>query len=131
MKHIMNVLKNEIFNQHSLVEGLVKKVAISQESYLKERSNESLFNIWSENVKDLQKTESNIRYLRSAYATICNACEVEPMTVDEIMAEKKVRETKKAERKEKKAAIKEAKMKLQAKVPSNSPQPKGKDEEGK
>ena len=131
MKHIMNVLKNEIFNQHSLVEGLVKKVAISQESYLKERSNESLFNIWSENVKDLQKTESNIRYLRSAYATICNACEVEPMTVDEIMAEKKVRETKKAERKEKKAAIKEAKMKLQAKVPSNTLQPKGKDEEGK
>lgn len=131
MKHIMNVLKNEIFNQHSLVEGLVKKVAISQESYLKERSNEALFNIWSESVKDLQKTESNIRYLRSAYATICNACEVEPMTVDEIMAEKKVRETKKAERKEKKAAIKEAKMKLQAKVPSNTPQPKGKDEEGK
>lgn len=127
----MNVLKNEIFNQHSLVEGLVKKVAISQESYLKERSNEALFNIWSESVKDLQKTESNIRYLRSAYATICNACEVEPMTVDEIMAEKKVRETKKAERKEKKAAIKEAKMKLQAKVPSNTPQPKGKDEEGK
>lgn len=106
MKHIMNVLKNEIFNQHSLVEGLVKKVAISQESYLKERSNESLFNIWSENVKDLQKTESNIRYLRSAYATICNACEVEPMSVDEIMAEKKVRETKKAERKARKAEVK-------------------------
>ena len=91
MKHIMNVLKNKIFNQHSLVEGLVKKVAISQESYLKERSNESLFNIWSENVKDLQKTESNIRYLRSAYATICGACGVEPLT---------------AERKERKSATK-------------------------
>ena len=102
MKHIMNVLKNEIFNQHSLVEGLVKKVAISQESYLNDRSNESLFNIWSENVKDLQKTESNIRYLRSAYATICSACGVEPMTVEEIVGEKKVRETKKAERKERK-----------------------------
>jgi len=109
MKHIMNVLKNEIFNQHSLVEGLVKKVAISQESYLKERSNEALFNIWSESVKDLQKTESNIRYLRSAYATICNACGVEPMTVDEIMSEKKVRETKKAERKERKERKSEVK----------------------
>ncbi len=131
MKHIMNVLKNEIFNQHSLVEGLVKKVAISQESYLNERSNEALFNIWSESVKDLQKTESNIRYLRSAYATICGACEVEPMTIDEIMAEKKVKETKKAERMEKKAAIKEAKMKLTNKAASSTPQPKGKDEEGK
>ena len=106
MKHIMNVLKNEIFNQHSLVEGLVKKVAISQESYLKERSNESLFNIWSENVKDLQKTESNIRYLRSAYATICGACGVEPLTVEEIVSERTARETKKAERKERKSATK-------------------------
>ena len=96
MKHIINILKNEIFKQFSSVDDLVKKVAISQESYLKDRSNESLFNIWSENVKDLQKTESNVRYLRSAYATICNACEVEPLTVEEIVAEKTARTAKRA-----------------------------------
>lgn len=99
MKHIINILKNEIFKQFSSIDGLVKKVAISQESYLKDRSNESLFNIWSENVKDLQKTESNVRYLRSAYATICNACEVEPLSVEEIVAEKTARTAKKAARK--------------------------------
>ena len=101
----MNVLKNEIFKQHSSINGLVKKVAVSQESYLKNRSNEALFNIWSENVKDLQKVESNVRYLRSAYATICNACEVEPMTVEEIVAEKNGKAVKKAERKERKTVV--------------------------
>jgi hypothetical protein len=99
MKHIISILKNEIFKQFSSIDGLVKKVAISQESYLKDRSNESLFNIWSENVKDLQKTESNVRYLHSAYATICNACEVEPLSVEEILAEETARAAKKAARK--------------------------------
>lgn len=88
MKQIINVLKNEIFNQNQESEELVKKVTISQESYLKDRSNEALFNIWSDNVKQLQKVESNMRYLKSAYATICNACEVEPMSVEDIVAEK-------------------------------------------
>ena len=107
MKHIMNVLKNEIFKQHSSINGLVKKVAVSQESYLKNRSNEALFNIWSENVKDLQKVESNVRYLRSAYATICNACEVEPLSVEEILAEKDARVAKKAAKKDKQPKAKD------------------------
>lgn len=111
MKHIINILKNEIFKQFSSIDGLVKKVAISQESYLKDRSNESLFKIWSENVKDLQKTESNVRYLRSAYATICNACEVEPMTVEEIVAEKKI--------KAQKRALNKVKQKEESKVKEN------------
>ena len=106
MKHILNVLKNEIFNLHNTINDLVKKVTVSQESYLKDRSNETLFNNWSEKVKDLQKSESDMRYLRSAYATICTACEVEPMTVEEIVSERTARETKKVERKERKAAIK-------------------------
>ena len=106
MKHILNVLKNEIFNLHNTINDLVKKVTVSQESYLKDRSNEALFNNWSEKVKDLQKSESDMRYLRSAYATICTACEVEPMTVEEIVSERTARETKKVERKERKAAIK-------------------------
>lgn len=88
MKHIINVLKNEIFNQEQTVNDLVKKVTISQDAYLKDRSNEAFFNIWSDRVKELQKTESNLRYLRSAYVTMCNACEVEPLTNEEIIAEK-------------------------------------------
>ncbi len=102
MKHIINVLKNEIFNHNKAINDLVKKVTVSQEAYLKDRTNEALFNSWSETVKDLQKYESDMRYLRSAYATICTACETEPMTVEEIVGERTVRETKKAERKEKK-----------------------------
>lgn len=88
MKHILNVLKNEIFNQNQTLNELVKKVSISQESYFNDRSNESLFNIWSSQVKELQKTESNLRYLKSAYATICKACEIEPLENEEIVAEK-------------------------------------------
>ena len=53
MKYIMNVLKNEIFNQFSNIEGLVKKVTVSQESYLKDRGNESLYDQWRENVQKL------------------------------------------------------------------------------
>lgn len=68
MKHILNVLKNEIFNQNKQTDGLVKKITASQEAYLKDRKNEKLFNVWSENVKGLQKVESNQRYLLSAYA---------------------------------------------------------------
>ena len=106
MKHILNVLKNEIFNLNNTINDLVKKVTVSQESYLKDRSNETLFNNWSEKVKDLQKSETDMRYLRSAYATICTACEIEPMTVEEIVSERTARETKKVERKERKAGIK-------------------------
>ena len=88
MKHILNVLKNEMYSQNVELESLVKKVTISQESYLKDRSNEALFNIWSENITGLQKIEQNLRYLRTAYSTICMACEVEPQTLEEIIAEK-------------------------------------------
>ena len=106
MKHIMNVLKNEIFKLHSVMSGLVKKVTISQESYLNNRSNEALFNIWSENVKNLQKAESDMRYLRSAYSTICSACEVDPLSVEEIVAERDARAAKKAAKKEKQPKVK-------------------------
>lgn len=95
MKHIVNVLKNEIFNQNNLIDGLIKKVTISQESYLNDRSNEALFNIWSENVQELQKVESNLRYLKSAYVTMCNACEIEPQSLDEIVNEKAERKPRK------------------------------------
>lgn len=88
MKHIVNALKNEIFNQNNLINDLVKRVEISQASYLKDRGNEALFNIWSNNVVELQKVESNIRYLKSAYVTMCNACEIEPMAINAIIAEK-------------------------------------------
>ena len=98
MKHILNVLKNEIFNQNNQTDGLVKKITASQEAYLKDRKNEKLFNVWSENVKGLQKVESNQRYLLSTYATICAACETEPMTIEEIIAEKSAKATKKASR---------------------------------
>ena len=106
MKYIMNVLKNEIFNNHNSINDLIKKVTVSQEAYLKDRSDEALFNNWSEKVKDLQKHESDMRYLRSAYATICSACEVEPMTVEEIVNERTAKESKKAERKERKVTVK-------------------------
>ena len=108
MKHILNVLKNEIFKHHNTISDLVKKVTVSQETYLNDRSNEAQFNNWSNTVKDLQKSESDMRYLRSAYAAICTACEVEPMTVEEIVSEITARETKKVERKERKAAIKKS-----------------------
>ena len=64
----MNVLKNEIFNLYNTINNLVKKVTASQETYLKDRTNETQFSNWSETVKDLQKAESDMRYLRSAYA---------------------------------------------------------------
>ena len=106
MKHILNVLKNEIFNHNKAINDLVKKVTVSQEAYLKDRTNESLFNSWSETVKDLQKYESDMRYLRSAYATICTACEIEPMSVEDIVGKRTARDSKKAERKERKVAVK-------------------------
>ena len=56
MKQIINVLKNEIFNQEQTLNDLVKRVAIAQESYLGDRSNEAFFTIWSDRVKELQKT---------------------------------------------------------------------------
>ena len=59
MKHILNVLKNEIFKHHNTISDLVKKVTVSQESYLNDRSNEAQFNNWSNTVKDLQ---SQIKY---------------------------------------------------------------------
>ena len=48
MKHILNILKNEIFKLNNSINDLVKKVTVSQDSYLKDRTNEGLFNIWSE-----------------------------------------------------------------------------------
>ena len=98
MKQIINVLKNEIFNQEQTLNDLVKRVAIAQESYLGNRSNEAFFTIWSDRVKELQKTESNLRHLRSAYVTICNACEIEPLSNEEIIAEKSVKQAKKESR---------------------------------
>lgn len=101
MKHIINFLKTEIYKQFSNIDGLVKKVTISQESFLKERSNEALFNIWSENVKNLNTVESNLHTLHSAYATICSGCGIEPMSVEDIVAEKNSKAEKKALRKSK------------------------------
>ena len=95
MRHIVNVLKNEIFNQNTLIDGLIKKVTISQESYLKDRSNEAFFSIWSQNVKELQKVESNLRYLKTAYVTMCKACEIEPQSLDDIINEKAERKPRK------------------------------------
>ena len=100
MKHVLNVLKNEIFNQNKQTETLVQKVAVSQEAYMADRKNEALFNTWSDQVKELQKRESNMRYLKSAYVTICNACEVEPKSIDEILAEKGARVEKKNSRRQ-------------------------------
>ncbi len=95
MKNIINVLKNEIFNQTNSMESLIKKVTVAQESYLKDRSNDGLFSIWSEAVTEMQKTESNLRALRNAYSIICKACEVEPKTIEEIIAEKSQRKERK------------------------------------
>ena len=99
MRNILSMMKTEIFNLYSTIDELVKKVTNSQASYLKERGNEALYNQWSENVKDLQKAESNLRYLKTAYATVCEACEVEPMTVEEIVAEKTEKAARKSARK--------------------------------
>ena len=98
MKQIISMLKTEIFTQYSHINDLVKKVTISQESYIKDRSNEALYNTWSEDVQKLQKAESDMRYLRSAYSTLCNACEVEPMSVEEIVADKEAKKAKKESR---------------------------------
>ena len=91
MKQILNVLKNEIFNQKQSLNDLVNKVAIAQESFMNERSNDALYKIWSDHIKDLQKTESNLRHLRSAYVTMCDACEIEPLSNEEIVAEKNIK----------------------------------------
>lgn len=99
MKHIINVIKNEIFNQHNDIEGLVKKVEISQQSYMADRGNEALFKLWSENMQELQKTEQNFLALKSAYSTLCNSCNIEPKTVEEIVAEKTTRKEKKQSKK--------------------------------
>lgn len=99
MRNILSMMKTEIFNLYSTIDELVKKVTNSQASYLKDRGNEALYNQWSENVKDLQKAESNLRYLKTAYATVCEACEVEPMTVEEIVAEKTEKAARKSARK--------------------------------
>lgn len=99
MRNILSMMKTEIFNLYSTIDELVKKVTNSQTSYLKDRGNEALYNQWSENVKDLQKAESNLRYLKTAYATVCEACEVEPMTVEEIVAEKTEKAARKSARK--------------------------------
>ena len=96
MKHIVNILKNEIFNQTKQSEELVKKVTVSQESYLKDRSNEAFYKIWSDDVQELQKKENNLRYLRNAYVTMCEACGIEPLTNIEIVAEKSDKKAKKA-----------------------------------
>lgn len=95
MKHIANVLKSEIFNQNSIITDLIKKVTVSQDSYLKDRNNEAFFNIWLQNVKELQQAEANIRALKSAYVTICKACGIEPQTVNEIIAEKSEKKARK------------------------------------
>ena len=116
MKHILNVLKNEIFIQNKESERLVEKVAASQQAFLADRTNECLYNDWSNQVKELQKRESNLRYLKSAYITMCNACEVEPMSVEDILAEKGAKQTKKSSRdtvkktvkKDEKPAVKES-----------------------
>ena len=99
MRNILSMMKTEIFNLYSTIDELVKKVTKSQASYLKDRGNEDLYKQWSENVKDLQKAESNLRYLKTAYATVCEACEVEPMTVEEIVAEKTEKAARKSARK--------------------------------
>lgn len=98
MKHILNVLKNEIFFQTKQIDDLVKNVTISQESYLKDRNNEELFNSWSNNVNALQKTEANLKSLRSAYVILCKACDVEAMTNEEIIAEKTAKKAKKVQK---------------------------------
>lgn len=102
MKHILNVLKNEIFTQNSSIDGLVKKVNISQKSYMSDRGNEMLFKVWSDAVQELQNTEQNLWYLKSAYSTLCSACNVEPMSVEEIVAEKTKKIEKKAAKKSEK-----------------------------
>ena len=107
MKHIMNVLKNEICNRFSEMDGLVKKVTVSQESYLKNRGNESLYDSWSENVKDLQKAESDMRHLRAAYSEICEACGTEPKSNEDIVAEKIAKAVRKSERKSRKSETKQ------------------------
>ena len=99
MKHILNALKNEIFKHDQSLNDLVKRVTIAQESYLNDRSNEAFFTIWSDRVKELQKTESNLRHLRSAYVTLCDACEIQPLSNDEIVAEKSVKKNRKSKSK--------------------------------
>jgi|GEM_PF-6907120 len=103
MKQILNVLKNEIFSQTKQIDGLVKKITASQDAYLKDRSNEELFNSWSGNVSSLQKVEGNLKALRTAYITLCGACGVEPLSNDQIVAEKAAKKAKKSSKKEENA----------------------------
>ena len=102
MKNIISMLRSEIYSQFLGIDNLVKAVTVSQDSYLKDRTNKSFFNIWSENVKKLQKAESDIHYMHSAYVTLCEGCGIEPMSVEDIVAEKKIKAQRRALNKDKK-----------------------------
>jgi len=99
MKHILSAVKAQLVERLTNTENLVKKVTIAQEAYRGDTSNEFLFNNWMNAMEELSKNEQVIRHLKSAYRSMCSACEVEEQTVEDILQEAVAKQAKKAARK--------------------------------
>lgn len=99
MKHILSSIKKELVNSFNLSESLAKKVSVAQEAYFKDKNNEFLFKNWLSSMEELSKNEQASRHLKSAYKSMCSACEVQEQEIEELLSESADRQAKKAARK--------------------------------
>lgn len=104
MKQIVNILKRELAKQYIAILDQNQRVEVTTSSFTNDPTDQNMFNLWASSVKQLANLQNGFSDMLTAYKSMCQVAGITEVSLNEIVAEKKAKDEKRAERKAAKAA---------------------------
>lgn len=99
MKQIVNILKRELAKQYISILDQNKRVEITTGSFTNDPTDQQMFILWANSVKQLATLQNGFSDMLTAYKSMCQVAGIPEESLIEIVAEKKRKDEKRAERK--------------------------------
>lgn len=115
MKQIVSILKREIAKQYVAILDQTKRVEVTTSSFSTDPNDQNMFNLWAGSVKQLANLQNGFSDMLTAYKSMCQVAGIPQVSLNDIVAEKKAKDEKRAERKAAKQESKKAEVKKEAK----------------
>lgn len=115
MKQIVNILKRELAKQYVAILDQTKRVEVTTSSFSTDPNDQNMFNLWAGSVKQLANLQNGFSDMLTAYKSMCQVAGIPQVSLNDIVAEKKAKDEKRAERKAAKQEAKKAEVKKEAK----------------
>jgi hypothetical protein len=115
MKQIVNILKRELAKQYVAILDQTKRVEVTTSSFSTDPNDQNMFNLWAGSVKQLANLQNGFSDMLTAYKSMCQVAGIPQVSLNDIVAEKKAKDEKRAERKAAKQEAKKAEVKKEVK----------------